>query len=190
MEKLFLIITLVCATSNTLPTKSRIDLKLTTVKKLSFKKYCQSDPNSKWIQGRCYYFNKELHNFEEAKDQCKFHFENQDRIGRLYEPKDVIQFLSMYNFAQEKFKEKSSGFWLGINDIENEGVFKYASNNQSLLGEWEGRLPWAPNQPNGGEKENCLTGMKFRLYDFDCSKIAWSICESTSNRFSEISPRG
>ena len=86
----------------------------------------------------------------------------------------------MYKIAQEKFTEKSPGFWLGIEDIENEGVFKYTSNNQSLLGEWEARLPWAPNQPNGGKKENCLTGMRFRWYDYDCSKIAWSICESTS----------
>ena len=135
MEKLFLILTLLSTTSNTLPTKSRIDLKLTTVEKLSFKKYCQSDLNSKWIQGRCYYFNKKLHNFEDAKDQCKFHFKTQDRIGRLYEAKNLIEFLSMYKIAQEKFTEKSPGFWLGIKDIENEGVFKYASNNQSLLGE-------------------------------------------------------
>ena len=191
MEKLFLILTLLSTTSYTLPTKSRIDLKLTTVEKLSFKKYCQSDPNSKWIQGRCYYFNKKLHNFEDAKDQCQFHFiyKNQNRAGKLYEPKSLIEFLSMYKIAQEKFTEKSPGFWLGIEDIENEGVFKYASNNQSLLGEWEARLPWASNQPNGGKKENCLTGMRFRWYDYDCSKIAWSICESTSNRFSKIPPK-
>ena len=177
MKKLLLIIALLSTTSNTLPTKSRIDLKLTTVEKLSFKKYCQSEPNSKWIQGRCYYFNKKLHNFE---DQCQFHF--------MYK-KNVIEFLSIYKIAQEKFTEKSSGFWLGINDIENEGVFKYASNNQSLLGEWEARLPWASNQPNGGNKENCLTGMRFRWYDYDCSKIAWSICESTLDQFSKIPPK-
>ena len=189
MEKLFFIITLLSTTSNTLSTKLRIDLKLTTVEKLSFMKYCQSEKNSKWIKDRCYYFNKELHNFDNARDQCQFHFENQERIGKLYEPKSVIEFLSIYKIAQEKYTEKSPGFWLGINDIENEGVFKYASNNQSLLGEWEARLPWAPNQPNGGKKENCLTGMRFKWYDYDCSKIAWSICESTSNRFSKTSPK-
>ena len=72
-----------------------------------------------------------------------------------------------------------SNFWLGI--TKNETNFRYASNKNLVFNSPEARLPWGRTQPNGGEKEKCVLAFRSRWHDQDCSSIAWSICESSSN---------
>ena len=46
----------------------------------------------------------------------------------------------------------SSAVWIGLNDLAEEGTFRWASNNQ-LLGSWN---DWMPDKPNNiGGNEHC-----------------------------------
>ena len=142
-------------------------------------KECQSQANSKWIGNSCYFFNTEVKSYEDAQDYCQFHFMdlNSKTFGKLYEPKSIKEFRSMYKTAREMYNGRFKGFWIGINDVDIESSFKYASNTDPIFGEPQARLPWAKKQPDGGENENCILALKSRWHDYDCDSVAWSICE-------------
>ena len=161
-------------TTNSLSTKNKQEVSTVGNEVSNYMKNCQSDPNSKWIRGRCYFFNKEFMSYEEAQDYCQFDL---NQPGRLYEPKSIKEFKLIYKTAIEMFDE--SNFWLGI--TKNETNFRYASNKNLVFNSPEARLPWGRTQPNGGEKEKCVLAFRSRWHDQDCSSIAWSICESSSN---------
>jgi hypothetical protein len=190
MLRLFLILTLLASfsnslpttnslipTSNNLPTKNKQDTSTVENEVSNLMKNCQSDPNSKWIRGQCYFFNKEFKSYEDAQDDCHFHFidRNLNQTGRLYEPSSIKEFKFIYKTAKEMFEE--SNFWLGI--TKNETNFRYASNKNLVFGSAQARLPWGRKQPDGGKKENCVLAFKSRWHDQDCSSIAWSICQSS-----------
>ena len=46
----------------------------------------------------------------------------------------------------------TSGFWIGFNDIRNEGVFEW-SNGGAVCSNTE-YLPWARNEPNNNTKRS------------------------------------
>ncbi len=41
--------------------------------------------------------------------------------------------------------------WIGLNDLEVEGTYQWLNTNQSV-----GPIIWGPEEPNGGENENCV----------------------------------
>ena len=167
------------ATTNSLSTKNKQEISTVDNEVSNFMKNCQSDPNSKWIRGRCYFFNKEFMSYEDAQDYCQFDFidRNLNQTGRLYEPSSIKEFKLIYRTAIEMFDE--SNFWLGI--TKNGNNFKYASNKNLVFNSPEARLPWGRTQPDGGEKEKCVLAFRSRWHDQECSSIAWSICESSFN---------
>ena len=181
MLRLLLILTSVASfssslpTTNSLPTKNKQEISTKENDVSNFMKICQSNPHSKWIGGRCYFFNKEFMSYEDAQDYCQFHFidRNLNQPGRLYEPTSIKEFKVIYKTAKEIFEE--SNFWLGI--TKNENNFRYASNKNLVFNSPEARLPWGRTQPDGGEKEKCVLAFRSRWHDQDCSSIAWSICE-------------
>ena len=183
MLRLLLILTSVASfssslpTTNSLPTKNKQEISTVENEVSNSMKICESNPNSKWIGGRCYFFNKEFMSYEDAQDYCQFHFidKNLNQPGRLYEPRSIKEFKLIYKTAKEIFEE--SNFWLGI--TKNENNFRYASNKNLVFNSPEARLPWGRTQPDGGEKEKCVLAFRSRWHDQDCSSIAWSICESS-----------
>jgi len=164
-------------TTNSFSTKNKQEISSVENEVSNFMKICQSNPNSKWIRGRCYFFNKEFLSYENAQDYCQFDFldQNLNQTGRLYEPSSIKEFKLIYKTAIEMFDE--SNFWLGI--TKNENNFRYASNKNLVFNSSEARLPWGRTQPDGGEKEKCVLAFRSRWHDQDCSSIAWSICESS-----------
>jgi len=167
------------ATTNSFLTKIKQEISTVENEVSNFMKICQSNPNSKWIRGRCYFFNKEFLSYENAQDYCQFDFldRNFNQTGRLYEPSSIKEFKLIYKTAIEMFDE--SNFWLGI--TKNENNLRYASNENLVFNSSEARLPWGRTQPNGGEEEKCVLAFRSRWHDQDCSSIAWSICESSIN---------
>ena len=147
--------------------------KITAEEEVSLINYCHSDPNSKWIGNRCYFFNQYVQSYDEAQYNCQFHFDLKNRKvhGKLYEPNDLSNFVSMNKIAQEMFQSRFPGFWLGING------FNYASNGKSLLDEtW---TPWAPTHLATLDKEKtCIMAFRTKWFHVKCSDIGWSICES------------
>ena len=189
MLRSLLILTSLASLSNSLPTtnssptknillsKNKQEISTVENEVSKFMKNCQSDPNSKWIKGRCYFFNKDFKSYEDAQDYCQFHFidQNLNQTGRLYEPRSIKEFRSMYRIAKEMFDE--SNFWLGITKTETD--FRYASSKNLVFNTSEARLPWGRKQPDGGKNQNCVLAFRSRWHDQDCSSIAWSICESS-----------
>ena len=80
--------------------------------------------------------------------------------GKLFEPKtekennDVMKFLNLAVLCsswQYNRAAKCKGYWLGIHDKDQDGQFKYLSDNRAL--EFE---KWNSGEPNNGNKEkNC-----------------------------------
>ena len=79
------------------------------------------------MNGKCFSFhNEEVKSFREAHKTChdtflRFGFQN----GKMYEPRDLIEFEEVYKMAEEFSKTQALTIWLGINDIEFDGEFAY-----------------------------------------------------------------
>jgi len=116
---------------------------------------CNSLPNSKWMNNKCYHFqDKEVQNFNDAQMICSDIFKSQGfDNGRLYEPRSTKDFQMVYKLAEDFSKRKTVTIWLGMEDNKNEGIFTYSSDKKNP----NFTLPWGARQPNGGRKENCLT---------------------------------
>ena len=141
--------------------------------RISFVKLCESNPNSKWIDGKCYYFLQEIKTYEDAQYECSDRFEK-NVSGRIYEPRNRANFELIFKTAVEIFGSQNPVFWLGIDDIQTEGEFCYRSDKKLATNSW---TPWYKNDLEG-EDENCLVGIKNKWDDRNCSSYMWVICES------------
>jgi hypothetical protein len=67
------------------------------------------------------------------------------------------------------------GYWVGITDQAQEGVWR------TVLGDPATYLPWSTaqgGQPNGGAAADCVVGFDEDLYDVDCAMATYVfICE-------------
>lgn len=103
--------------------------------------------------------------------------------GQLYTAHHVSQLLKEfhipYNFRHEDF-------WVGLNDIEKEGDFKWnlGSDGDQNLGVPSVELfPWQQGQPdNGGDNEDCVLKARDGTWrDEACNKKFRYICETTKS---------
>lgn len=70
------------------------------------------------------------------------------------------------------YAPQSPFYWEGITDQNHEGMWK------TVLGGDATYLPWAPQQPNGGNSANCaLFGTDGKLSDFTCNGVEPFACE-------------
>ena len=97
---------------------------------------------ARWINDRCYVFcNEEVGSFDDVQKICSDTFKQHGfENGRLYEPRDVENFVKIYRLAEKFSQRPTLQLWLGLNDKEIDGEFVYSSN---------GKLPkincWAGN---------------------------------------------
>ena len=104
---------------------------------------CPSNGDWKFIQGTCYSFVKTKLIYTDARTYCK------GMGGKLLEPKDeitndVIKDVAIHHLDGPWETIVTWGwFWLGIDDIDQEGEFKYASDMSPIL--WSN---WNLNQPD------------------------------------------
>jgi len=61
------------------------------------------------------------------------------------------QFAALTNLMREKV-DTSSGFWIGLADIDQEGTFMWQSTAEDQT-DFEA---WGPSQPDGDSDENCV----------------------------------
>ena len=69
--------------------------------------------------------------------------------------------------------------WIGLNDLEVEGVFRW--HNHSLL---TSNL-WAPEEPKGGQNQNCvyLNASDSLLYTSDCTIQRPVFCDKLKSKY-------
>ena len=82
----------------------------------------------------------------------------------------------LQGFCEAKMKLPSSGLWVAVDDIEEEGLWKESLTGQPL----NYTPPWAPNEPNGGTKENCAGFEGFcQWLDLPCNDWTYfCLCEN------------
>ena len=81
------------------------------------------------LNGACYYIEKQLLGFSEARDNCQIGFGN----GKLFEPKDKDTHDYVVAAAQGIL---SQGYWLGIGDTMTDGQFQYLSGGNLTFSNW------------------------------------------------------
>ena len=93
---------------------------------------CPTDnPNYAVIKNTCYYFDTNYLTPEAARSACDSKFGNLK--GQLVEPRSVEENADIYemilsNAKAEEVQATLYGWWIGVNDSQNEGTFRYESN--------------------------------------------------------------
>ena len=63
-------------------------------------------------------------------------------------------------------------YWIGLNDLTDEGTFRWSYNNQEVLFE-----EYGDTEPNGLQEENCVKFIYGLWYDLKCSELGWAFCQ-------------
>ena len=102
---------------------------------------------------------------------CQNHFGSNER-GKLFEPRDLATNNLVIGFATGIETNK---YWLGINDIDTEGIFQYATGGDLVFTNW---FNGEPN--NYGVGEDCVESYNYggtNWGDYICELHRHSICE-------------
>ena len=87
---------------------------------------CPTDnPNYAALKNTCYYFDTNYLTPEAARSACDSKFGNLK--GQLVEPRSIEENADIYAKAEE-VQATQYGWWIGVNDSQNEGTFRYESN--------------------------------------------------------------
>uniref|UniRef100_A0A7N5JU19 C-type lectin domain containing 17A n=1 Tax=Ailuropoda melanoleuca TaxID=9646 RepID=A0A7N5JU19_AILME len=116
-----------------------------------------------WLpfEGKCYYFSSTTKSWDEARKSC------QENYSHL-----VI----ISSFAEQNFVSRAHGsprvYWLGLNDREREGDWKWLDGSPVTLSFWD------PEEPNNIFDEDCASMNKGGTWnDLSCDKSTYWICE-------------
>ncbi|KAK7071111.1 hypothetical protein SK128_026972 [Halocaridina rubra] len=127
------------------------------------------------VGGRCFYINQNFLTWENARTSC------QNLISGTVVDLAVLStcdlFTDVVRFLEESETGISEWLWVGANDYQESGVYRWLSGDFISPG-----VPlWCPGQPNNfGENQNCamLWGKNFYyLADEECTSIHRSVCE-------------
>ena len=99
-----------------------------------------------------------------------------NHTGKLFEPRDLATNDLVIDYAQGI---RNTRFWLGINDIDIEGTFQYATGGNLVFTNWEASQP-----DNQHGAQDCVysgsplnSGILGKWDDFNCNTKYSSICE-------------
>ncbi|XP_017375761.1 C-type lectin domain family 17, member A isoform X16 [Cebus imitator] len=116
-----------------------------------------------WLpfESKCYYFSPTTKSWDGARMFC------QENYSHL-----VI----INSFAEHNFVAKAHGsprvYWLGLNDREQEGNWRWLDGSPVTLSFWE------PEEPNNIQEEDCASMNKDGTWnDLSCHKSTYWICE-------------
>ena len=85
-------------------------------------------------------------------------------------------------------QSKNDGYWIGQNDREREGDFRYSASRRCPV--W---LDWRKTDPDGGRQENCLIMVKKdngQAYDKQCNgtDLYYTLCKLRKGRVTQFRP--
>ncbi|XP_073910034.1 C-type lectin domain family 17, member A [Castor canadensis] len=116
-----------------------------------------------WVpfEGKCYYFSSNTKSWDDARSFC------QESYSHLV----IID-----SFAEHNFVTKTHGsprvYWLGLNDKEREGDWRWLDGSPVTLSFWD------PQEPNNIQNEDCASMNKGGTWnDLSCAKTTYWICE-------------
>ncbi|XP_077968694.1 uncharacterized protein LOC144422771 [Styela clava] len=108
------------------------------------------------------FFKNPKKNYRQAKFFC-------EGIGGYLAKVDNQKMTNVIN-ATFVIKSSDNTFYIGGNDIANEGVWKWQDGTDVIMRGEDGYQNWKHNQPNGGTSENCLTvgRQTYEWIDVEC----------------------
>ena len=115
----------------------------------------------------CYYFGDTPMTWQDANNFCR------SRVSILAEMKTIAQDSILHDPV---YVGPGDSFWLGMSDIDQEGVYVWNGTNEVLSPSFSS---WAGNEPTGTTAENCIaaTDEKIRFWsDEDCSNLYRPLC--------------
>lgn len=117
-----------------------------------------------------YYFWFTQCNWQNALDHCK------SMGGTLAVPADETE---QSFFVSKAFELSPEDWWIGANDIQQEGIWSDPDGNVLTY------LPWATGQPNGGKNQNCAVidyASGGFWNDKYCDDVFPSICKLSNDK--------
>jgi len=126
------------------------------------------------IEGNCFVFDKTARHKDNTKAYCASAF-GEHLLGRIHEPRSR----SIQNAVLSKWNTFAPGshcHWLGINDNQSEGTWRYDSDDSKIA-----FSSWKAGEPNDGASYNCAyqhysAGAKWE--DYTCGSAGcFSLCE-------------
>ena len=117
-----------------------------------------------------YIISEQKLNWKDARQSCK------DKNGDLV----IINNAKEKSHIIELIQCSNDDYWIGLSDIQAEGIFKWISSNFiPNFTDWYDGNPIQPD--NNGGQEDCVELRKiynFQWNDFDCSSEKRYICET------------
>ncbi|KAM6149038.1 LOW QUALITY PROTEIN: C-type lectin domain family 17, member A [Erethizon dorsatum] len=116
-----------------------------------------------WLpfESKCYYFSPRTKSWDDARKFCQ---ENYSHLVIIDSP------------AEHNFVVKAHGsprvYWLGLNDKDREGDWRWLDGSPVTLSFWD------PQEPNNLAEEDCASMNRGGTWnDLACAKTAYWICE-------------
>ena len=122
------------------------------------------------IGQRCIYFDKSRSNYDVARERCKSTFNSK---GRMYEPRNFEESTKIAAEGNSKFNWPN--WWLGVNDINEEGKFVFDSDGAPV--------PFTPTYyGSNGEAYDCVlvyhsSSSKWQILSCSDSTQIGTLCE-------------
>ena len=149
---------------------------------------CPTDsPGYHLVGNKCIYYEQTSLNWENAKKGCKDKFSGG---GRLFQPFSLQENNDVAAIIKRLYS-KLSNFWIGVDDLSQEGSFTYSSSGSKISfnlpwheGTWENSTPWGRR----GSGYNCVlmqynSNSNATWLDYDCKSTWLSVCESELQSF-------
>ena len=124
-----------------------------------------------FILGKCYYVEIKLLNYTDSMVNCQNQF-GSNHTGKLFEPRDLATNNLVIEYAQGI---KYTHFRFGIDDIDVEGTFQYATGGDLVFTNWFGTQP---DNYNGNQDCGLFTVTSVPKWDDEnCNTKYSSVCE-------------
>ncbi|ESO91585.1 hypothetical protein LOTGIDRAFT_122109, partial [Lottia gigantea] len=108
---------------------------------------------------KCFLFSEKKTDWFTAKETCEL----KGAFLAKVESQAEMDFM-------ESVKPKAF-YWMGINDLEVENIFRWLDGT---MVQW---FKWRREQPNGGTEQNCTTiDNKWEWQDKDCQNLYYFVC--------------
>ncbi|XP_050977500.1 C-type lectin domain family 10 member A-like [Labeo rohita] len=94
--------------------------------------------------------------------------------SRRYCTEKGADLIIINNREEQNFVDKmagSAGVWIGLTDIDEDGLWKWVDGSTLTAGLWKS------GEPNGKKSENCTVSYPSGWYDYPCNKAFQWICE-------------
>ncbi|XP_052796144.1 C-type lectin domain family 4 member M-like [Mya arenaria] len=121
---------------------------------------------------KCYLIMTGEEPWEESKRKC-----NALKIrGHLPTVENDIEQEYLQTLSRNYFSLADYGVWLDGNDKDNEGTWVWSETSETIT---DLNTFWGTNEPNGGERENCMHLFKSKDYkwnDISCNRNMSFIC--------------